>query len=142
MRSALFFAAAPTSIPTRIRFLSMVLGLATLALGSAIEVNAQALAANLCPVGSPFNIRPPGLTRFTGAGLPMLRKTLDVAAHPEAVCNDGTPAVMYVRPSNHANPTIPASNKWLKAYSASRCRCARRWRVSRIWACSTDTWSR
>ena len=78
---------------------------------------AQALAQALCPLGSPFNIQPT-LTPFLPgqAGIPLLRRTIDVALHPEALCNDGSAAVMYIRPANAAyanNPIVNPSSKWV-----------------------------
>ena len=79
------------------------------------RASAQRLDQALCPAGSPFNLNPT-LSRFAGAGIPLLRKTIDTQAHPEARCNDGSPAVMYIRPANAAfggNPIVTESSKWL-----------------------------
>ena len=94
-----------------------VLGVsATLALlaGVAVErVEAQTLTRALCPIASPFDLQPPGWQHYTGGGRPMLRRTIDLTDHPDAKCNDGSPAIMYIRPSNHLAPALPPSNKWL-----------------------------
>lgn len=86
---------------------SMVPGLTT----------AQTLSPALCPVGSPFNLQPTFTPFLAGqAGIPLLRRTIDVAVYPEAQCNDGSAAVMYIRPANAAyggNPIAATSSKWL-----------------------------
>lgn len=73
---------------------------------------AQTLSQALCPAGSPFNLNPT-FTPFAPPGIPLLRRTINVAQYPEARCNDGSPAVMYIRPANAGNPTAPPSRKWL-----------------------------
>lgn len=78
---------------------------------------AQALSPALCPAGSPFNLQPT-FTQFLAGqpGIPLLRRTIDVGIYPEARCNDGTAAVMYIRPANAAyggNPIVNPSRKWL-----------------------------
>ncbi len=73
---------------------------------------AQTLSQALCPAGSPFNLNPTFMP-FAGGGVPLLRRTINVAQYPEARCNDGSAAVMYIRPANAANPAAPASRKWL-----------------------------
>lgn len=72
----------------------------------------QTLSPALCPAGSPFNLNPTFMP-FAGGGIPLLRRTINVAQYPEARCNDGSAAVMYIRPANAANPTAPPSRKWL-----------------------------
>lgn len=74
---------------------------------------AQALTQNLCPVGSPFRIAPPGWLPPVAGDVPMLKRTISTAAYPEATCNDGSPAVFYLRPANALNAAAPASTKWL-----------------------------
>jgi hypothetical protein len=78
---------------------------------------AQALSPALCPAGSPFNLQPT-FTQFLAGqpGIPLLRRTIDVGVYPEARCNDGSAAVMYIRPANAAyggNPIVNSSRKWL-----------------------------
>ena len=52
------------------------------------------------PSDRPFILTPP-LTPFLPGqpGIP-LRRTIDTNLYPNARCNDGTPAVMYIRPAN------------------------------------------
>ncbi len=68
--------------------------------------SAQPLPA-VCANG-PVNYRPYGQTQFTPAmsGTPMLRHTLGGA---NSVCNDGSQAVMYVRPATayYSGPQLP-----------------------------------
>ncbi len=101
-------------MPTRRRLLSA----AALAVSTwALPLAAQPLTQALCPAGSPFNLSPLFTTFLTGqAGIPLLRHTIDLAAYPDARCNDGSAAVMYVRPANAAyggNPIVDPSAKWL-----------------------------
>ena len=78
---------------------------------------AQTLSPALCPAGSPFNLQPTFTQFLPGQpGIPLLRRTIDVALYPEARCNDGSAAVMYIRPANAAyggNPITAISSKWL-----------------------------
>src|SRR5690349_14841225 len=78
---------------------------------------AQALSPALCPAGSPFNLQPTFTQFLPGqAGIPLLRRTINLGIYPEARCNDGTAAVMYIRPANAAynnNPIVNPSRKWL-----------------------------
>jgi Pectinacetylesterase len=78
---------------------------------------AQPLTQALCPAGSPFNLQPTFTSFLPGqAGIPLLRRTIDVATYPNARCNDGSAAVMYIRPANAAyggNPIVNPSNKWV-----------------------------
>ncbi|HEX7182580.1 MAG TPA: pectin acetylesterase-family hydrolase [Thermoanaerobaculia bacterium] len=80
-------------------------------------VAAQQLAPGLCPAGSPFNIQPTFSTFFPGMpGIPLLRHTINTAVYTDAECNDGSPAVMYIRPANAAyagNPIVNPSSKWV-----------------------------
>lgn len=85
--------------------------------GSALvsgRATAQPLNPAMCPAGAPFRLGTTFATFFPGmAGIPMLRHTL---ADPDAVCNDGSPGVMYIRPANAAyggNPIVNPSSKWL-----------------------------
>lgn len=78
---------------------------------------AQALSAALCPAGGPINLQPT-FTQFLAGqpGIPLLRRTIDLSDFPEARCNDGSAAVMYIRPANAAyngNPIVNESRKWL-----------------------------
>jgi hypothetical protein len=80
--------------------------------------SAQPLTPALCPSGTPpFNIHPTFRAFVSGQpGIPLLRKTIDTQAYPDALCNDGSSAVMYIRPANAAyaaNPIIQPSRKWL-----------------------------
>jgi hypothetical protein len=76
--------------------------------------SAQPLAPALCPAGSPFNLGTTFATFAPGMpGIPLLRRTIAVAG---ATCNDGSPAVMYIRPANAAyggNPIVNPSSKWV-----------------------------
>ena len=78
---------------------------------------AQTLSPAMCPAGSPFNLQPTFTPFLPGQpGIPLLRRTIDVAVYPEARCNDGSAAVMYIRPANAAyggNPIVNSSSKWL-----------------------------
>jgi hypothetical protein len=78
---------------------------------------AQTLSPAMCPVGSPFNLQPTFTTFVAGQpGIPLLRRTIDTAVYPEARCNDGSAAVMYIRPANAAyggNPIVNTSNRWV-----------------------------
>jgi hypothetical protein len=60
--------------------------------------------------GAPVTYRPYGMSEFTPAmvGTPMLRHTL---AGANSRCNDGSQAVMYVRPANayYSGPQLPAA---------------------------------
>jgi len=40
----------------------------------------------------------PGTAGGLAAGVDLARMTVDTRRHPNAVCNDGSPAVYYVRP--------------------------------------------
>ena len=86
---------------------SMVPGIAT----------AQTLSPALCPAGSPFNLQPTFTPFLAGQpGIPLLRRTIDLALYPEARCNDSSAAVMYIRPANAAyggNPIVTSSSKWI-----------------------------
>lgn len=98
---------------SRRRLVHLVVALAA----TAASASAQPLTPALCPAGSSFNPNPT-LTPFPpgGAGIPLLRHTLDPALHPAAKCNDGSQAVMYIRPAHAAyggNPINEPSNKWL-----------------------------
>ena len=81
--------------------------------------HAQPLTQALCPVPpiGNFNLKPT-FTAFQPGdpGIPMLRRTIDTNLYPEARCNDGSPAVMYIRPANAncaMNPIVNPSSKWL-----------------------------
>ncbi len=80
-------------------------------------VSAQPLTPALCPAGSPFNMNTTFSTFFPGMpGIPLLRRTIDTVLFPDAQCNNGTPAVMYIRPANAAyagNPIVNPSSKWV-----------------------------
>ncbi len=78
------------------------------------DAHSQVLNAAMCPAGANFRLTT-GFTTFPvfgGAGIPMLRHTL---TDPDAVCNDGSPALMYIRPADaaYAGNMTPASSKWL-----------------------------
>lgn len=66
-----------------------------------------------------------------GGGIDLARFTIDVARYPEAVCNDGTPAVFY-----YGGYTKPEDrNKWIIFLQGSCIdgqSCTERW-------CSIDT---
>lgn len=102
------------------RLAKHVLGALTLALPLLAQpAAAQALTPALCPIPpvGPFNLAPT-LTQFLPGqpGIPLLRRTIDTNLHPNARCNDGTPAVMYIRPANAAyaqNPIVNPSSKWI-----------------------------
>jgi hypothetical protein len=81
--------------------------------GVAPRAAAQQLAPNLCPIGSPFKLNPPNWQPPVAGDIPMLRRTVDPVAYPNARCNDGSPAVLYFRPANALNPAAPPSTRWL-----------------------------
>ncbi len=102
-------------MPSR-RLWSAVLAL-PLWLAAAGPAAAQVLSPALCPVGSPFNLQPT-FTQFVAgqAGIPLLRRTINLVDFPDAHCNDGSAAVMYIRPANAAyggNPIVNVSRKWV-----------------------------
>ena len=64
---------------------------------------------------------------------PLVRHTIDTALYPDALCNDGSPAIFYIRPAR----TEAARHKWvLELLGGGGCTsptlCAKRW-------CSVDT---
>lgn len=74
----------------------------------------------------------PGAAGLIGAGTVLSRVDLDAARHPDAVCNDGTPGVFYVRRGTGAS-----LNRWVLFIEgggscSSADACAKRW-------CSIDT---
>ena len=106
-------------MPSRrsMRFAAALALTALLAAGAADQATAQTLAAGLCPGGSPFNLNPT-FTQFLAGqpGIPLLRRTIDLGVYPDARCNDGSAAVMYIRPANAAyggNPIVNVSRKWV-----------------------------
>jgi hypothetical protein len=104
---------ASRSVRFASRALALALATAGLTLAGTADTWAQTLDRSMCPAGSPFNLRPMFAPFAPGSpGFPMLRKTIDTALHPDALCNDGSPAVMYVRPGNH-DPQEPVATKWL-----------------------------
>jgi hypothetical protein len=90
---------------------------ATLAVGLLARLAAaQPLTAAICPAGSPFTYAIPNMRPPVAGDIPMLRHTIDLASYPDARCNDGTPAVMYIRPANAAvpgNPIVAPTTRWL-----------------------------
>jgi hypothetical protein len=86
---------------------------------AAAAAGAQPLTSALCPVPpvGNFNLHPTFVPFVAGdPGIPLLRRTIDTNLYPEARCNDGSPAVMYIRPANAAyacNPIVNPSTKWL-----------------------------
>lgn len=102
--------------PRALSALALVL---PLAVAAATVASGQQLTQALCPVPpiGNFNLRPTFVPFLPGdPGIPMLRRTIDTNVYPEALCNDGSPAVMYIRPANAAyagNPIVQTSNKWL-----------------------------
>jgi hypothetical protein len=84
------------------------LGALYVATGGAI---AQPLVPGLCPPGGAFHLQVVGWGPPVAGSVPMLKRTL--ANFPDARCNDGSPAVMYIRPANALNPLPPASRDWL-----------------------------
>jgi hypothetical protein len=97
-----------------------MLGAARVALLAAVVAaapcGAQPLSPASCPAGSPFTYAIPNMRPPIAGDIPMLRHTIDLAAYPDARCNDGSPAVLYVRPANAAvagNPIVMPTTKWL-----------------------------
>jgi hypothetical protein len=98
------------------------------------EARAQALTPAVCPLPpdvlpdpdvlpwKPALLRPP-LDAVTPpppgvppTDIPLLRRTIDTALFPNARCNDGTPAVLYIRPAHAAyagNPIVTPSSQWI-----------------------------
>jgi hypothetical protein len=107
--------------PRRGTVLRALVGLAITALfvaSSVTAARAQALSPAMCPAGTAFRLRPFAFTPFAPGqpGIPMLRRTIDTRAYPAARCNDGSAAVMYIRPANAAyggNPIAAQSSRWL-----------------------------
>lgn len=90
------------------------------------------LAAAL-PIQDAFSCGKPGVAGGLASGTDMTRYTIDTARHPEAICNDGTPAVFYYAPAT----TAEDRGKWLiflqgGGSCGSGQACAERW-------CSVDT---
>ena len=81
---------------------------------AASDPAAQTLSEALCPTPPPYDfILEPPLTPWVPgmAGIPMLKRTLN-----DAVCNDGSAAMMYIRPAHAAfagNPIGTPSRKWI-----------------------------
>jgi len=75
------------------------------------SAGAQPLVPALCPPGGAFHLQVAGWGPPVAGNVPMLKRTL--VNFPEAQCNDGSPAVMYIRPANAQNPNPPASRDWL-----------------------------
>ncbi len=80
-------------------------------------VSPPAAFGQICANGGP-NLAPFNMQEFVPAdvGTPMLKTTF---AGPDSRCNDGTPAVMYIRPASahYSGPTLPAgvaeTEKWV-----------------------------
>lgn len=111
---------------------SVLTGLALAALLLApLPADAQRLNRSMCDSTANFNLRPFAFRPFRPAmpGIPMLRHTVDTSAYRLARCNDGSPAVMYIRPANAAyagNPVIEPSTRWLIFFDGGGgCRDAR-----------------
>lgn len=110
----------PQSLFTRLGLFLIV------ALPLALIVSAASLAQPLLPTALG-----PGVTSTTGgvaAGNDLYRINLDLGVFPDAQCNDGSPAVMYVR--NAADPVH--ADRWLfHLQGGGSCRdgqkCADRW---------------
>ena len=79
------------------RSLRVLIAGAILLLAASIA-GAQNLQTLTCPAGTGPHYAKPHVQEFLpgDVGTPLLRATL---ADPDAVCNDGTPAVMYIRPA-------------------------------------------
>ncbi|HWW61182.1 MAG TPA: pectin acetylesterase-family hydrolase, partial [Thermoanaerobaculia bacterium] len=80
-----------------------------------------------------FQCGKPGVAGGLAAGVDMTKFTVDTTRFPEAICNDGTPAVFYFAPSTRAEDR----NRWLiflqgGGSCTSGQACAQRW-------CSIDT---
>lgn len=74
----------------------------------------------------------PGVAGLINAGTTLSRVDLDTTRYPEAVCNDGTPGLFYVRKGTGAG-----ANRWIIFLEGGGAcfegtECARRW-------CSVDT---
>lgn len=93
-----------------------------LALFSAAHLSAAELIHNVLPCGKP------GSAGGLAAGSDMTRYRVDTARFPEALCNDGTPAVFYFAPATRTEDR----GKWiLFLQGGGGCRdgqsCAERW---------------
>lgn len=94
-------------------------------------VAGAARAAN--PIPQVFTCQKEGTVGGLGAGVDLTRYTIDVTRFPEAVCNDGTPAIFYYAKSTKSEDR----NKWIIfLQGGGTCvdgqSCAERW-------CSIDT---
>lgn len=92
-----------------------------------------ALVASAPPIQDVLTCGKAGAAGGLGAGTDMTRYTIDTRRHPEALCNDGSPAVFYVAP--HSTPED--AGKWIIfLQGGGGCgngqECAQRW-------CSIDT---
>jgi hypothetical protein len=92
-----------------------------------------ALSAFAATLPEAFSCGREGSAGGLGAGTDLVRHTVDLAKFPEAVCNDGTPAVFYYG----AATKVEDRDKWIvflqgggACYDGQT--CAQRW-------CSTDT---
>lgn len=90
-------------------------------------------AASTAPIGEVLDCGKPASAGGLANGQDLQRVDLDLAAFPDARCNDGSAATFYVRPA----ATAAGSGRWvIQLQGGGSCRspddCARRW-------CSVDT---
>ena len=113
--TALRLRPSPGSTPL-LRPIGLLLLLSTFGWAAAV-LDAQPLAGVVCANGGP-NYPPNGMSEFLAGdiGTPMLKHTLSGA---ESQCNDGTQAVMYIRPAdavytgNGLPPADREQEKWV-----------------------------
>jgi len=93
-----------------------------------LAVIAFTLAAAAAPISSVLPCGATGTVGGLGAGIDLARYTVDTTKFPNAVCNDGTPAVFYYAPATREEDR----GKWLIfLQGGGGCRdgqtCAERW---------------
>jgi len=86
------------------------------------------LAATAAPISSVLPCGATGTVGGLGAGIDLVRYTIDTSKFPNAVCNDGTPGVFYYAPATREEDR----NKWvIFLQGGGGCRdgqsCAERW---------------
>jgi pectinacetylesterase len=74
-----------------------------------LAVIAFTLAATAAPISSVLPCGKVGTVGGLGAGTDLTRYTVDISKFPNAICNDGTPAVFYYAPATR----VEDQSKWL-----------------------------
>ncbi len=101
------------------RFILWCLGTAALVMSVGCSACSSPLVdGSQCPPGSSFDLDPYGLSPYVVGqpDTPFKRQTVDTGLFPNALCNDGSPAVFYFRPADATYPagaaTPAASTEW------------------------------